>query len=175
MNRYRVLVLAGCVALSDQQIEQIRRYVNSGGQVCIVGQTGTYDEWLIPRKQPALDELPASGVVRIEQDDDVVNAIRRACNNRLSVSIRAGSGLCSELTEQPGRRLVHLVNYNAGEPVKDVSVRLRLPAGRRTKAVTLVSPERESDLEASFEEQDGFVTFGVPQVCVYEIAVVTMQ
>jgi hypothetical protein len=175
LNRYRVLVLAGCVALSDRQIEQIRRYVNSGGRICIVGNAGNYDEWLIPRERPALDDLPAAGVVRIEEDDDVVSAVRRACNNRLSVSIRAGSGLCSELTEQPGRRLVHLVNYRVDGPVKDVSVRLRLPPGRRVKAVTLVSPERENDLEVSFQERDGLVTFGVPQVCVYEIAVVSMQ
>jgi hypothetical protein len=175
LSRYRVLVLAGCVALSDRQAEQIRRYVNSGGRVCIVGQAGTYDEWLIPRERPALDDLPTAGVVRIEVDNDVVSAVSRACDNRLSVSIRAGAGICSELTEQPGRRLVHLVNYRVDGPVKDVSVRLRLPPWRRIKAVTLVSPEREKDFEVSFQEGDGLITFIVPQVCVYEIAVVTMQ
>jgi hypothetical protein len=175
LNRYRVLVLAGCVALSDRQIEQIKRYLNSGGRVCIVGQAGTYDEWLIPRERPALDDLPAAGIVRIGQADDVVDAVRRACDNQLSVSIKAGTGLCSELTEQPNRRLVHLVNYRANDPVQDISVRLLLTAGRRVKSVTLVSPEREGNLEVSFQEQDGWVAFGVPQVGVYEIAVVTMQ
>jgi hypothetical protein len=175
LNRYRVLVLAGCVALSDQQAEQIKRYVKSGGKVCIVGQAGTYDEWLVPREKPALDDLPVTSVVRIGQDDNVVDAICRACDNRLSVSIQAQAGLCAELTEQPGRRLVHLVNYRLNDPVQDVSVRLLLPAGRRVKAVRLVSPERQNDLEASFQERDGVVTFGVPQVNVYEIAVVTMQ
>jgi hypothetical protein len=175
LNRYRVLVLAGCAALADRQIEQIRRYAASGGRVCIVGQAGTYDEWLIQREQPALDDLPASEVVRIGENGDIVRAVRRACGDRLSLSIQAVPGLCSELTEQPGRRLVHLVNYNADNPVKDVSVRLRLPSGGRVKDVTLISPERQNDLEASFQERDGLVTFGVPQVCVYEIAVVTMQ
>jgi hypothetical protein len=175
LNRYRLLVLAGCVALSDRQIEQIKQYVNSGRQVCIVGQAGTYDEWLIPRERPALDDLPAACVVRIGQDDDVVDAVRRACDNRLSVSIQAQAGICSELTEQPGRRFVHLVNYRVDDPVTDVSVRLLLPAGRRVKSVTLVSPERQGDLEVSFQEQEGSVIFCVPQVGVYEIAVVTMQ
>ena len=175
LNRYRVLVLVGCVALSDRQVEQIKRYANSGGKLCIVGQVGTYDEWLIPRERPALDDLSAAGVVRIGQDDNVVDAIRRACNNRLSVSIQARAGLCSELTEQPGRRLIHLVNYRTNDPVQDISVRLLLPAGRRIKSVTLVSPEQQNDLEVSFQEKDSLVTFGVPQVGVYEIAVVTMQ
>jgi hypothetical protein len=175
LSRYRVLVLAGCVALSDRQVEQIKRYVNSGGRVCIVGQAGTYDEWLIPREGPALDELPAARVERTGENDNVVDAIRRACDNRLSVSIQAGAGLCSELTEQPGRRCVHLVNYRADDPVRDVSARLLLPPGRRVKSITLVSPERRSDLEVSFQERDGLATFSVPQVDVYEIAVVTMQ
>jgi len=174
LNRYRVLVLAGCVALSDRQIEHIRRYVNSGGRVCLVGPAGMYDEWLIPRELPALEDLPSAGVVRIKENDDVVGAVHRACNNQLSVSIRAGSGLCSELTEQPGRRLVHLVNYRIDDPVKDVSARLRLPPGRRVKTVTLISPERRRDLEVGFQERDGFVTFDVPQVGVYEIAVVEL-
>jgi len=175
LNRYRVLVLAGCSALSDRQTGQIRRYVNSGGRVCIVGPAGIYDEWLIPRERPALEDLPAANVVRIEENENVVAAVRRACDDRLSVSIRAGSGLCSELTEQPGMRLVHLLNYNADNPVKNISIRLRLPSGRRAKTVTIVSPERRSELEAMFQERDGFVTFIVPQVGVYEIAVVQLQ
>jgi hypothetical protein len=175
LKRYRVLVLAGCVALSDRQIEQIKQYVNTGGRVCIVGQAGTYDEWLVRQEQSVLDDLPAPSVVGIEENDDVVDAVRRACNNRLSLSIQAGAGLCSELTEQPGRRLVHLVNYNTDNPAKNVMVRLLLPSGRKVKAVTLISPERQSDLEVSFQERDSVVTFGVPQVSVYEIAVVTMR
>jgi len=175
LNRYRVLILAGCVAFSDRQIEQIRQYANSGGWVCVIGQAGTHDEWLIPREKPALDDLLGSNIVQIEDNNDIVLAVRRACDDRLSVSIRAMPGLCSELTEQPGKRLVHLVNYNADVPAKDVSVRLRLPSGRRVKTVTLVSPEHQSDIEVSFHEMDGLVSFGVPQVNVYEIVVVSMQ
>jgi hypothetical protein len=163
------------VALSDRQIEQIRRYVDSGGRVCIVGQAGTYDEWLIPREQPAMDDLPASDMVRIEEDDDVVSAVSRACEDQLSISIQAAHGLCAELTKQPGRRLLHLVNYRMDDPAKDVQVRLRLPLGRRVRDVTLISPERQNGLEVSFQQRDDLVWFVVPQVRVYEIAVVTMQ
>jgi len=50
-----------------------------------------------------------------------------------------------------------------------------VPAGRRVTGVKLVSPERESDLELDFGQQDGMATFRVPQVRTYEIAVVTMK
>jgi len=174
LTRYRALVLAGCVALSDPQIEQIRRYVESGGRLCIIGPAATHDEWMLPRENPALDSVPTGKVVQIAENGDIIDAIRRTCGRKLSLSVQAPHGLCSELTEQPGRRLVHLVNYRA-EPVEDVLVKLRLPAECRIKDVTLVSPERENDLKLDFQGQHGVVDFRVPQVRTFEIAVVTMK
>ncbi|MBA7607318.1 hypothetical protein ES703_14477 [subsurface metagenome] len=175
LNRYRALVLAGCIALSDRQIEQIGQYVKSGGRVCVIGPVATHDEWMLPREKPALDDLPVTGVMRIGQNDDVLGAVGRACANELSLSLQAEPALCSELTEQPGRRLVHLVNYRTDEPVKNIVTRVRLPAGRHVKTVMLASPERKSDLQLPFEEQGGVVAFTVPEVRVYEIAVLTMK
>jgi hypothetical protein len=175
LSRYRALVLAGCVALSDGQVEQIRRYVKSGGRLCVIGPVATHDQWLLPREKPALDDLPAAGVVRIGENDDILGAVRQAWANELSLLVQVESGLCSELTEQPGKRLVHLVNYRDDKPVKDFSINLRVPADRRVKAVNLAGPEREDDLELTFQEQGGAVTFRVPEVRTYEIAVVTME
>jgi hypothetical protein len=172
LKRYRALVLAACIALSDEQIEQIRQYIKSGGRICIIGPTATHDEWMLPREKPALDDIPAANVVRIGQNDDIPGAVSRACANELSLSLQAEPGLCSELTEQPGRRLVHLVNYRADEPVKNITISLRLPAKRHVKTVTLAGPEREHDIILTFKEQDGIVTFTVPQVSIYEIAIV---
>ena len=175
LSRYRMLVLAGCVALSDQQVQQIKQYVETGGRLCILGPVATHDEWMRPRENPALEDLPAGKVVRIEQSNDVISAIRQACGQSLSMSVRAEHGLCSELTEQPGRRLVHLVNYRADGPVEGISITLRLPPNRQVKAITLISPERENNLELDFQEQAGAAAFQVPQVGTYEIAVVTME
>ncbi|MCK4628452.1 MAG: hypothetical protein KAT56_05580, partial [Sedimentisphaerales bacterium] len=85
-----------------------------------------------------------------------------------------------ELTEQAGRRLVHLVNYRSDKPgkktpVKNIVIRLSLPAGHHVKTVCLAGPERKQDLQLPFKEQTGFVTFTVPKVNIYEIAVVTME
>ncbi len=175
LKRYRALVLAGCIALSDEQIEQIRQYIKSGGGVCVIGPVATHDEWMLPREKPALDDLPASRVVHIGENDDILGAIGRACANKLSLSLQAEPGLCSELTEQPGRRLVHLVNYRADDPIKNITISLRLPAERLVKTVTLASPEREHDIKLTFKKQAGVVTFTVPQVSTYEIAVVNLE
>jgi len=175
LERYPVLVLAGCVALSDEQIGQVRAYSASGGRVCVIGPVATHDRWMRPRNSPALDDLPEASTVRVAAGDDFLAAIRRACRDELSLSVEAPPGLCAELTGKRGQRIVHLVNYRSDGPAQKVAVRVRLPDGRRAKAVTLASPERDRDVELPFEQTSGVVTFTVPEVAVYEIAVVTME
>ena len=175
LKRYRVLVLAGCVGLSDKQIRQIEQYVESGGKVCIVGPVATHDEWMIRRDKPALADLPESNVIRIPESANVLNSVYRACGDKLSLSVKAEPGLCVEFTEQTGRRLVHLVNYRIDEPAKNIVISLRLPVGRHVKNVMLAGPQRKHDMKLTFKEQAGLVTFTVPEVKIYEIAVVTMK
>jgi len=84
-------------------------------------------------------------------------------------------GLCSELTQQKGRRLVHLVNYRADGAIDNLRVRVQLPDGRKAKAVSLANPEREEDVRVPFEQEGGSVRFTVPKVDLYEIAVVSAE
>jgi len=174
LGRCKALVLAGCAALSDAQIEQIRRFVAAGGRLCAIGPLATHDQWMRPRPKPALDDLPRAALVRVAEKDDWLSGIRRAIGGEPSLSFGAGApaGLCAELTEQPGRRLVHLVNYRSDGPVRDVSVVMRLPAGTRAQSVTLASPDRKEDRTVTFEERSGSVQFTVPEVAIYQIAVV---
>jgi len=174
LRGYRALVLAGCVALSDRHIEQIRRYVESGGRLCIVGPAATHDEWMFPRETAIFDDLPASRVVRPPADGEILPAVRRVCDNRPALAIRSSPGLCSELTQQTGRQLVHLVNYRSG-PVTNIHVSVRLPDGCRPQRVTLVSPERPEGITLAFQVREACAEFQVPQVTTYEIAIVEAQ
>lgn len=192
LSRYRVLVLAGCAALSDQHVEQIRRFVAAGGRVCAIGPLATHDQWMLPRDKPALDELPASDLVRVGDKDDWLAAIDRAGGQRsltvqaptpkrdveaesASAMSEAPPGLCAELTEQNARRSVHLVNYRSDGPIREVAVTVTLPAGRQVRAVTLASPDRDADITVPFEEQAGAVRFTVPEVRIYEIAAIELK
>jgi hypothetical protein len=157
-------------------VKAIRRYVAKGGRLCVVGPLATHNEWMLPRKQPALDDLPQDRVVRVDEKGDWLDAIRRACGGHLSLSVTCDSkALCAELTEQPNRRMVHLVNYQMDAPLKDITVRVALPKGRAAKSVTLASPERASDITVPVKQEGGFATFTAPAVGVYEIAIVTME
>jgi len=175
LGRYRALVLAGCVAMGDEQAEQIRRYVSAGGRLCVIGPVATHDAWNRPRAKAALDDLPASQVVRVSAGDDPLAAVRRTCGDEVSLEVGGPHGLCCELVEQPGRRMVHLVNYRGDQSAREVRVQVRLPAGKRAKSVLLASPEHADGRELSFQEQGGAVTFTVPEVRTYEIAVVGLK
>ncbi len=172
LRRYRVLVLAGCIALSDPQIKRLRHYVASGGRLCVIGPVATHDEWLRPRSKPVLHDLPSTRVVRFPETGDCISAVRRACAGQLSLSVEAPPGLCAELTEQAGRRLVHLVNYRSNAPVANATVNLLLPPGKAPLMVSLTGPEHPQSMELAFEQRADGISFKVPRVNVYEVAVV---
>ncbi len=173
LRRYRAVVLAGCTAMSDRQVEQLRGYVQSGGRLCLIGPAATHDQWNALRARPALDDLPDRPLVRAETKGDIPAAVRRACGDGLSLSVQGPHGLCAELTAQPDRQMVHLVNYRAGEPARDVEVRLRI-SGRQVRLVRLASPEHENDVTLPFQQAAGVLTFTVPEIRTYEIAVVEL-
>jgi hypothetical protein len=190
LGRYRALVLAGCVALDDAQIGQIRRYVAGGGRLCVIGQAATHDRWLAPRAHPALDDLRPQEAVRVEPQGDLAAGIVRACGGRLSLTFEPWLsekaappktpgpqsdklfGLCSEVIAQPGKLLVHLVNYRSGDPIPQFVIRMRLPEGKHVERVSLASPSRGEDLPLKFMQQGTSLLVAVPQVKQYEIAVI---
>jgi hypothetical protein len=56
-SEHSVLVLPNSECLSDEQIAVIRRYVESGGGLVAIGQSGLYDEWRRLRVTPGLHDL----------------------------------------------------------------------------------------------------------------------
>jgi hypothetical protein len=54
LTKYKVLILPNCECLSDAQITALRTYVESGGALVVIGQTGLYDEWRRLRITPGL-------------------------------------------------------------------------------------------------------------------------
>ncbi len=173
LKRYRVLVLVGCVALSDAQIAQIVDYAKSGGHVLVVGPVATHDEWMLPRERAGLGDVVGAAVLRIDDRSGATDAVRKLIDNDMSMAIDAQPGLCAELTAQPDRRMVHLVNYRSDGPAKNATIRVRLPEGKQVKSVTLAGPQHPAEAPVKFEKQGRMVAFTVPSVEVYEIAVVT--
>ena len=52
--KYKVLILPNSECLSDAQISALRSYVERGGSLVVIGQSGLYDEWRRVRIEPGL-------------------------------------------------------------------------------------------------------------------------
>jgi hypothetical protein len=57
LAKYKVLILPNCECLSDIQISLLRGYVEGGGALVAIGQTGLYDEWRRVRVTPGLEGM----------------------------------------------------------------------------------------------------------------------
>jgi hypothetical protein len=71
--------------------------------------------------------------------------------------------------------MVHLVNYRADTPVTNAIVHLAIPPGKSPTSVQLTSPEHQQIEIIAYQEQAGSLTFTVPKVNVYEVAVVEFR
>jgi hypothetical protein len=57
LAQYKLLALPHVAALSDEEAENVRRFVQRGGAILATFETGAYDEWGRPRAQGVLDDL----------------------------------------------------------------------------------------------------------------------
>ena len=57
VDRYRTLILPNIAALSAEQCEQIRAFVNRGGSIVATHETSLYDEWGVRRRDFGLASL----------------------------------------------------------------------------------------------------------------------
>jgi hypothetical protein len=63
LSKYRVLILPDSECLSDEQLAAVRSFVEKGGGLLAIGQSGLYDEWRRLRVRPGLTGL-VDGQVR---------------------------------------------------------------------------------------------------------------
>ena len=141
----------------------------------MVGPAATHDEWMIPRDKSALCNLSNEQITRIASIEEFGETFCTIFNDQLSMIIEGPDGLCAELTKQKGVRQIHLVNYHSDRPIENISVTLHLACDQHMKTVILASPEHENDIQLPFRINDSAVTFTVPKVNIYEIAILTLK
>jgi len=202
LGRFRVLALPDLALISDALLESVRSYVHAGGALVITGQTGLFTERSIDRKERGLADLfsaplanttlyatPGKGrAVYIpgiaipgkfqigmlpENRADLLEAVRWAAGGALQVAIIAPETVTMSLYGQPsGRRLLHLVNYDEGKPVRDIEVTLQLPAEKAAVTVSLLSLDCEQARTLSAEFHGRSLRFTVPKLNLYALLVI---
>ena len=216
LSKYKVLVLANQDALSDEQVDQIRRFVENGGGLVATEETSMLTEWrrrrnkfalaemfgvgvppaaddrnalrrefgkgrvvYIPRIEPAIEPPPAmmsyyfaNKYWKLPKNyEELAGAVRWAAREEFSASVEAPLWVTMELAEQKstGTRLLHLLNFRFEEPLRDITVKVRLPEGRRLREAVLESPDGMSRQVLEISGREGVVSFIVPKLEIYNL------
>jgi hypothetical protein len=106
-----------------------------------------------------------------------VEGVRWAARDEIPLRLDAPEYLVANLVEQPSRqrRMVHLVNYNAKNvpAVATLEVWCSLPQGAAAKEVALYSPDARELRQIEFRAHGAGISFEVPRVETYAVAVVS--
>lgn len=202
LSRFRVLVLADLALISDQLLNAVRSYVQEGGALVMTGRVTLFDEHSFRRKQAGLANLftepladktlhakPGKGravyVPQIAIPDkfrtgmlpenraELLEAVRWVAGGPFQVEVKAPETVTMSLYGQPiGRRILHLVNYDEGNPVSNIDIILQLPGAKQIASVKLLSPDFEGTRTLPVEQRGLTVRFRVPELQVYSLVVV---
>jgi len=163
LTEFAVLVLAGQTHLSAAEVAAIRRFVDAGGGLVLVGDSGIYDDRGRRHASGALADLSGPRVVRLAEtalqttvDQQSVtrvalpkragqfaDAVRRAADGRLSLWLQGNSLVAlSAYDLEEGGWAAHLVNYATPQPAAGSVLGLGKSAAA-ARTVTLLRPDQQ--------------------------------
>jgi hypothetical protein len=232
LNKYEVLVLPYVPLMSDYQLDEIKKYVQNGGGLVVMGLSSMKDEFgrrranlglsdilgfdlqdtpvemtqkevgkgrvtFIPlnvlpvgmgdtRRTPLPDDHMMYGQgkfpARIKDAfESLPAAVEWAAAGELSAKMSGPYTVEITTMEQKSKNLqaIHLVNYNMnldGEvtPAKDISVKFRVPDGKKVAKVTFGSPLSKTK-EISFQKEGKYIDIKIPGFEVYSLATVYFE
>jgi Beta-galactosidase trimerisation domain len=202
LNRFRVLVLADLALISDELVNAIRSFVRDGGGLVMTGMATQFDEHSYRREKAGLADLfsetlgdkpltstfekgraaylphvvvPAKFVLGTlpENRRELLDAVRWAANGPLQVEVKAPETVTMSLYVQPGgRRMLHLVNYDEGNPVSNIEITMQQPSEGRQVSVKLLSPESDTPQTLPKQQRGRELRFTVPRLEVYGLLVI---
>jgi|SRR5579872_793090 len=109
---------------------------------------------------------------------ELLNELRWAAGGDFSLEVKAPPTVVSELLQQGAtqRLYVHLLNYDAVHTpqVDNIELTLRLPQGRKVKAVELLSPDQDGASVLQYTARPGGVTIHVPRLQTYDMVRVSL-
>ena len=186
LKQYPAVILPQTVALSNDQIEALHGYVKAGGELITVGEIATLDEHGNPREDSRMAKaFPKQGRINETEAPAAADAIKKLLLKQGHGEIKSPWTVRAIAYEQPERVLLHLVNYDRDEtkpakelngpiserPIaaKEISVRLKIPAGKQATEVLLHAPEEKKPTKLKFAQKKEYVEFVVPSIRVYGV------
>ena len=132
----------------------------------------------IPAPAPQMNYTVANAFWKLPKNyAELVDAVRWAAKNTLSADVDAPLWVTAEVADQESShtRLLHLVNFKFSDPVKNIPVRVRIPAGLQLKEAICESPDLDTPQQIHVSANNGIASFIVPELHAYDLIVLRMQ
>ena len=202
LKSYSLIIAPELTHISDTHLQAILDFLRAGGRLIISPSFGAYDEMHNPRPSARLSAIYSHpNVLRTERwlgrDYQLTlenltpsqhlfllmkSAVETSLISRMVITNASQHVYISVLFQRrPYERLiVHLVNYDCRYdsekdwtiPASNISITLRIPSMFDPANVTLISPDIPSPIPLAFQIGDGFLSFTVPTLKVWDIIVI---
>lgn len=220
LQKYTTLIFPDVRYISDERLEGVRAFLNTGGCVILTESSFRYDDRGGERPDASLDDLLpddpeqnpfyvrsyGTGTViyipQVPRDERVFTNPSRLAGPPVGSDpfgetflqhVRGHSAFLAAdapwtavfhayIQHAPYRLILHVVNYDRDETVQEyvpvatgeMTVQLRLPEGTRVGRISWTTPEAEHDALLHMTPDNGRISFRLPSVRVYGIAVIDM-
>ncbi len=133
----------------------------------------------LPRVEPAVEPPPPTADYKFTNAHwqlplnyrEMVQAVRWAAQDRLTVEADAPRSVALELTENKaaGKWLLHLINFDFTRPAQDIAIRFRMPGRRRVRHAAWESPDEESSATLAVAERGDVHALILPRLKTYAL------
>jgi regulator of replication initiation timing len=202
LKSYSLIIAPELSHISDIHLQAILDFLKAGGKLIVDSSFGIYDEMHNPRPPAKLSAIFSHpNVLRTEQwlgrDYQVTldnltpsqhllslmkGAVETSLTSRMVITNASQNVYISVLSQRrPYERLiVHLVNYDYRYdaekdwtiPASNIGITLKIPSMFDPANVTLISPDISGAIPLTFQLGDGFLSFTVPSLKVWDIIVI---
>jgi len=156
--------VAGWIVDKNKRIPAV--ITNTYGKGRVVYIPARFDSLQCEKLSPAIEKLFANSVNWVTQGE-------------VPVQINAQAVVGVTLFDQPDRRMLHLLNYNAGtmqdyqpvKPVSDIKIKMSVPEGKKVSGLHLLM--KRSELQ--YNDNGGLKEFTMPELGEYEVVVMEFE
>jgi regulator of replication initiation timing len=202
LKSYSLIIAPELSHISDIHLQAVLDFLKAGGRLIVDSSFGIYDEMHNPRPSAKLSAIFSHpNVLRTEQWlgrdyqltlDNLTpsqhlfslmkSTVETSLTSRMVITNASQNVYISVLFQRrPYERLiVHLVNYDYRYdsekdwtiPASNIGITLKIPSMFDPANVTLISPDISGAIPLTFQIGDGFLSFTVPSLKIWDIIVI---
>ena len=177
-RQHRKFSLSDVLGVNAPATDQKRSTFGKGRVAYLPSVASGVEESVLKPRWTEYWKFPLEYWTLPENAGDLVDAVRWAARDGLSLDVVAPETVVAELLEQKDHRkiLLHLVNYDVERtPVlRDIPVGLRIPSEQSVESLLILSPDREEETVLDCKVEGNWASFHIPKLQAYNLVVIQL-